>query len=367
MKKYLISIGLIIFIFAGCVEKDVYFISKPQIVLKNPIKRIMKKDSGILEERFLSQNDNMSIKSSNIAIVFSSQVIGKYAINATNSVMSYLLYKNENFNLKVFDIAGEDKISIQNVFKDLSSSGISKVLVLFTQDGAKYLKDVVNINTYDIYMPLIHKNDLDLNIDSIVYGSIDYSKQFDEIIKYSNGKQIAFYDNSPMGTNLAKIIHKKNIDLVYQKTVDDENGEYYRFLIRKRKKLNHSTLILNTPIVKSSIILSQINANDILLSKILSMQLNYTPLLLSLTQVRDRKNMIIANSIGEINHTLEEYNAILENDLVYDWVNYATTVGIEYLITKNFNSFENIKLNNQQIEYPIRLYSTTKHSFKQLN
>ncbi len=367
MKIYLLSIGFILFIFTGCTSQDSLYVFDNKTIFKKSAQKSIKKNSIVLQAIPLKVIDDKGVYSSDIAIVFSSQVIGKYAINATNSVMSYLIYKNKNFKLKVFDIADENILSIQNVFNKISKNGISNVLILFTYNGAKHLKSVTNISEYDIYLPLIHKNDLDLKINSVVYGSIDYSKQFDELIKLSNGKQVEFNDNSDIGSKLSKIINSKNINLVYQKTIDDENGEYYRFLTHKNSKLKNSTLIINMPIVKSSIVLSQINSNDIKLNKILSTQLNYTPLLLSLTQVGDRKNMFIANSIGKVNQELEEYNTILENDLVYNWVNYSTTIGIEYLLSKDFSSFENIKLKNQQIEYPLSLFSTTKYSFKQLN
>ncbi len=364
MKIYLLSIGFILFLFTGCIPQDTSLVFDNKTTINKHLQESTEKDSATLEKISLKANDTVSEYSSDIAIIFSSQVIGKYAINATNSAMSYLIYKNENFNLKVFDIENENILSIQNAFKDISKNGISKVLVLFTYGGAKHLKDVEDIGNYDIYLPLIHKNDLDLNINSIVYGSIDYSKQFDELFKLSNGKQVEFHDNTDIGRKLSKIISNKDINLAYQKMIDDDNGEYYRFLSYKNTKLKNATLIVNMPIVKSSIVLSQISANDIKLNKILSTQLNYTPLLLSLTQVHDRRKMIIANSINKIDKVLEECNTILDNDLVYDWVNYSTSIGIEYLISKNFSSFENITLNKQQIEYPINLFSTTKYSFQ---
>ncbi|MCK5109953.1 MAG: hypothetical protein KAQ94_00410 [Arcobacteraceae bacterium] len=360
MKIYFLSIGLIILLFTGCTKS----IEVPQAELEKQIPEVSKKTSVIVEKIPLKSDDNITTISSDIAIVFSSKVIGNYAINATNSAMSYLIYKNQNFNLKVFDVANEDINSIQSIFEQISNNGISKVLVLFTHNGASNLKQIKDIDSYDIYLPLIYKDDLNLNIDSVVYGSIDYSKQCEEILKYSNIKLVEFHDNSKLGTRLAKIINTKDINLIYQKEIDDENAEYSRFLSRKKGQLTNSTLIVNMPIVKTSIILSQINANEINLNKILSTQLNYTPLLLSLTQVGDRRDMIIANSIGKTNKTIEEYNAILGNDLVYNWVNYSTTIGIEYLISKDVSSFENIKLNKNQIEYPVTLFSTTKYAFK---
>ena len=304
---------------------------------------------------------------SEIAIVFPSNVIGKYAINATNSAMSYLIYKNNNFNLKVFDCVLEDEQSIKKVFQKISDANIKKVLVLLTYNGAVHLKKIDNIKSYDIYMPLIHKNNLDLKIDSITYGSIDYEKQFKQLLKYSNGKIVDYYDNTKLGYQLSNSLSNQGVNINSRRKITDDNGAYKRFLTPKNRKLKNSTLVVNMPIVKSSIILSQINAKDVKINNILSTQLNYTPLLLSLTQVQDRKHMLIANSIGYTNETIEEYNALLDNDITYNWVNYSTIIGIEYLLQNNINSFKNVYIKNNQVKYLVKLYTTTKYSFEHFN
>jgi hypothetical protein len=302
--------------------------------------------------------------STTIAIVFPSKVIGKYAIDATNASLSYLIYKNSSFKIKIFDMVNEDKDSVEDIFSKISQENISKIIVLCTYDGAKYLTTVDNLNNYDIYLPLIHKSVLDLNLKYVTYGSIDYSKQFDKLLQYSNEKVINFYDNSNLGEKLTSSLARKDIKHLYHKKIDNDNGKYHKFLNVENKQLLDSTLVVNMPIVKSSIILSQVNVNDINVSRILSTQLNYTPLLLSFTQVEDRENMIIANSIGKTNRAIEEYNAILESDINYNWVNYSTIIGIQYLIDKNLKDFDSISVISNQIEYPVKLFTTTKHSFQ---
>lgn len=371
MHKYSTSIILVfILMFAGCTNNNQ--LSNKTINVKNT-KPIVIKEQKVIEVLSMVDTevtakivDEIEESTNNVAIIFSSQIIGKYAINATNSAISYLISQNNSYTLKVFDIPNEDLQSIEDVFLQLADEKISKVLILFTQSGASKLMQINNINSYDIYLPLIHKNNLDLGIDTIIYGSIDYTKQFDKLLEYTTGKYIEFHDNSQIGHRLVRAISSKNINLIYQKEVDDANGEYRRFLRRSKSKLSNATLIVNMPIVKSSIILSQINANDIKLNKIISTQLNYTPLLLSLTQTRDRKNMIIANSIGKTESMIEEYVAMLDNDIVYNWVNYSSIIGLEYLINKKIDNFQGITLENNQIQYPIKVLSPTKSAFELL-
>ncbi len=306
-------------------------------------------------------------KSSTIAIVFPSKIIGKYAIDSTNTAITYMIYKNKNFKIEVFDSLIENEDSIKKIFDKIAQKGITKIIALFTYKGITNLTKVKNIISYDIYLPLIHKDIKNLNLSNVVYGSIDYSKQIDELLKYSNNKVSNLYASSDIGNKLAQIVSKKDIKNLYQQEVNNDSYNYNKFISTRNKKIKNSTILLNMPIVKSSIILSQINAKDIRIKNILSSQLNYSPLLLSLTQVGDRKNMIVANSIISNDNTLNEYNALMNNEILYSWVNYSTIVGVEYLINKNINKFKLLKLDNQQVIYPIELYKTTKYSFTPFN
>ncbi len=309
---------------------------------------------------------------STIAIMFPSNIIGKYAINATNSMISYLFSQNKSFKLKVFDSITEDKDAILDIFEELKTKNITKVLMLSTYTGVQHIQSIEDIEKYDIYLPLIDKSILDLNLTNVVYGSISYKKQFDSLLKYSKTNIVEFYDKSNLGRRLnytldSYDLSEQNTSIVYSKEINNDNAEYSKLLKKRTKYLSDSTLIINMPIVKSSIILSQIHAHDINISNILSTQLNYTPLLFSLTQIEDRNNMLIANSIGKIDNQIEEYNALLDNDTRYNWVNYSTIIGTQYLINKDISTFDSIILNENQIEYPVYIYKTTKYSFKRLN
>lgn len=59
-------------------------------------------------------------------------------------------------------------------------------------------------------------------------------------------------------------------------------------------------------------------------------------MLLTLTQYEDRDDMFIANSIKRAPASLEETNALFGHDIVYDWVNYSTSIGIDLLAAHFF-------------------------------
>ena len=64
-----------------------------------------------------------------------------------------------------------------------------------------------------------------------------------------------------------------------------------------------------------------------------STQLNYNPAFLSLTQEGDRRQFIIANLIDKNDEELNYLNEMFAQNLDYNWVAYATSVGLDYFYT----------------------------------
>lgn len=135
--------------------------------------------------------------------------------------------------------------------------------------------------------------------------------------------------------------------------------------LKDKEEILNASFFINTPIIKSGMILSQLTLYDVNATNILSTQINYDPLLLSMTQYIDRKDMVVANSITQHNSVLIETNALLGNDIVYDWINYTTTVGVDYfysLITDEERTY-NIPMKNNQMLYDIELLQPSHSKF----
>lgn len=362
MKIYLNIIFITLF-FAGCsVNLETPTQSKSGSIDKKYTKE---QKEQIVKEQKLKKLEEKK-KNNTIALIFPSSTIGKYALEATNSINTFLLYKNEPFNLVTLDMFLQTQKNINEVFKKVKKQNIQKVIAMITKDDLAKLKMVENINDIKIYLPLINKyesGDLSgLENLNLTFGGISYKDQFKKLIEYSNGIALSeLHDNSAIGSALHSFLEPQN--LIYHRKVDDNNGRYKSFLKYNSEKLNNSALILNTPIVKSSILLSAITSEELELNMILSTQLNYTPLLFSLTQELDRKNLVVANSIGNVSKELLEYNEIVGNNILYSWVNYSAMIGIEYLLSDNIDYFKDIKLEDNQVKYPVKLYEVGRNSF----
>lgn len=357
----LLKLLLTIFILTGCIQRT-YNVKQNESLTNKSNKSYFSNMKSESKTNFAKNNIN-------IAIIFPSVTIGQYALEATNSINTYLMYKNEQFKFNVYDIVVQNKENLISVIEKIKEEKINRVIAMITREDLIYLSsisDISHISHIKFYLPLINKyNIIDYdkfeNLD-LTFGAISYQNQFDKLIEYAEDKTLVeFYGDSGIGRILHEYLSDKNIK--YAKKIDDKNGRYKNFL-ENNENLDNSVVLLNTPIVKSSILLSAINSQELNISKILSTQLNYTPLLFSLTQKEDREKLVIANSIGEIPEYLEEYDNLIGNSLSYSWVNYSTIVGVEYLLNNNIKIFKDLSLKDNQIIYPVKLYTVGNHSFK---
>lgn len=295
-----------------------------------------------------------------IAIVFPAKIVGKYASGTINTVLSQMLFNNISFNLEVIDTFDESAVNIEKAVNELHEKKYKNVLMFITNTGLRALENNEKVRQLTIYAPLIHKKNSISSLPNIVYGGIDYEQQIEALFQYSNHKDVVFSAQTALGSSLKDLVLQKSQRVALNTMVDTETNNY-KPLVTNRN-INGSTLFMNTSIVQTSIILSQLRANEIKPNIILSTQLNYTPMIISLTQYLDRKDFLVANSIEAVHPNLEEVNALLDADIIYNWVNYSTLIGINYLL-KNEELNVN-KIVNNQVQYKTTIYKNTPYGFE---
>ncbi len=324
-----------------------------------------------------------------IALLLPSKIIGRYASSTTNSVFSYMLTKNRDFTIKSFQIDDESPQSIHEALSAIQKEQFYYVIAPLTRKGVQSVIDVdPEIN---VYFPTINKNEIQSDSPSLYFGGIDYEAQTQKLIRESSEPLIVFYDNSLLGKRLRDYAKEAYLSL-NQEYAEFDNAHYVdasrprkpihpskkvftyplskhtsnlERQLKKNKKIQDGTFFLNTPVIKSGLVMSQLTLYDVNVTNILSTQINYDPLILSITQAKDRHNMIIANSINVKNNILIESNALLNNDIVYDWINYTTTVGTDYffhVITKSKREYD-LPMVQNQIVYPISLLQPSYSRF----
>ncbi|MDY0117174.1 MAG: hypothetical protein RBR59_06335 [Sulfurimonadaceae bacterium] len=315
-----------------------------------------------------------------IALLLPDKIIGRYAASTTNATFSYLLARNHSFELKSYQINTQSYEDIKAALKKIEDDGFYYIIAPLTQEGADVIAELRP--TSNIYFPTINKKSAKSENPFLFYGGIDYRAQSDLLLKEAFSPLVIFHDSSILGIEMTNYEEKSfkftqliepvnSVEMggsLSQTLVEDTSKKVIKYAItntttnlEKRLKENEdikeASFFLNTPIVKSGMVMSQLTLYDALPLNILSTQINYDPLLFSMTQYEDRKNMIIANSITEHNNILIEVNSLLGNDIIYDWINYTTTVGLDYfyyLITNENREFD-IEMQNNQMNYKIEL------------
>jgi len=331
-----------------------------------------------------------------IAMILPYKLIGRYANSTSNAVFAYLLTRNHPFVLKNFQIEDESPEELNRVISQLKEEGFHYVIAPLTLKGASVIaeNDDEDLN---VYFPTINSNDLNSTSENIYFGAIDYQAQIAKLTPKATSPLVIFYDKSAKGKKLYAQTKASYLDneLPFQpssrKAVYEALDEEYdpkmeptkkrviaygidrkttnlKWHLENNKKIQFGSFFLNTPVIKTTMILSQFTSYETNTTNILSTQINYDPLLFSMTQKQDRDNMYIANSININNNTLIEANSLLSNDIVYDWINYASTVGVDYFyhaITHTERTYP-LPMEDNQIFYPISIVTPIDTRFEVL-
>ena len=316
-----------------------------------------------------------------IAILLPYKKIGKYASSTTNASFAYLITKNQTFELKSYKIESESVENIAVALDSIQNDGFTHVIAPLTSTGADA---VIQIDPeISIFFPTINKQDILSTSKNLYFGGIDYKAQSDLLIQEAVSPLVIFYDKSAIGKKLAlyednkfkyETVEDINTKELRQVKIKDRKTIKYSISrartnlekhLKENKKIQLASFFINTPIVKTSMIMSQLTLYDANATNVLSTQINYDPLILSMTQYNDRKDMIIANSITEHNNVLIETNSLLSNDIEYDWINYTTTVGMDYFfhLLTNTDREYNVELVDNQMIYPIELLKPSVSKF----
>jgi len=340
-----------------------------------------------------------------IAILLPYKKIGKYAASTTNSAFAYLMTKGHPFMLKSYKVESENHLDLQQALTQISQDGFEYVIAPLTIKGAN---NVISIDSdLNVYFPTINKKDVNATSPYLTFGAIDYTAQSNLLLKEAVSPLVIFSDKSATGKKLA--LHQEseflNPTVIVQETnsssffgntfnlfgseeseepvlTEQDNNEIVEekkvlkyFISRRTTNLENyldenediieGSFFINTPIIKSGMVMSQLTLYDANATNVLSTQINYDPLILSMTQYIDRKEMVIANSITEHNNVLIETNTLLSNDIVYDWINYTTTVGIDYFysILTGEDRVYFTKIQDHQMIYDVELLQPSRSKF----
>ncbi len=304
-----------------------------------------------------------------IALLVPQKVIGRYASSVSNSIISYLLFRDIDFQFEVFDSKTEDDLAILEKLENIKQKGYQLVIAPVTEKGANVI--VANERNLLVYIPTINKKDMFLKSNNIFFGGIDYEKQIEKLLEFAGDKIAIFSDKSRLAQKLDMYVESNSFsEIAFKREIADTKANI-SYLFRKNYKLNDASIFLNLSLVATSLIASQLSLYHVNYQNILSTQINYSPLLLTLTQPKDRELMYIANSISKSDKRLKDINLLFGNDISFSWIDYSTSIGIDYLL----GSFTSLGLDrttheemiSNQVHYEVGIVLPQRSNFKKLD
>lgn len=309
----------------------------------------------------------VSSSATKMAVLIPSESIGRYSVQVVNSVTALLLQKNEPFELKVFDSINEDRESLYKTFLKAEKAGFRRVVAALTLDGAERLLDIpLNM---EIFVPTVNRNELSRHPSpNLFFGGIDYGKQLIALSAYKGTSVTASFDeNSQLSQKISSLADATCPEPPSHIVIN--NPRINRSIFKTNGVEDNATLLLNTQPVRTSLILSQVSYNDINISSALSTQINYNPLILSLTQPADVEKFFVASVIGESDKELVELNTLFQNDIKFNWIPYATAALTDLALERQKGRFDlrqsqfDLDIVDNQIDYPVTIYQIKSGRF----
>jgi len=303
-------------------------------------------DVTVNEEEF---NDNyVTINSSvNLAVVIDKKRFFRFIPSIMNSLNAYFSQKGIDYHVKLYDT-------------DTDISKIDSNDIIYYATDTSELPKLEDYNK-TFYFPLINKNETNISKENFYFGAIDLKDQTQKLVSLIDGRSVVIADKTLLSQKL----------LNYEQNLTNISKVYY-FPNIYYKVLNNSFVIFNTSAGKTAQVLSKITQKEIKTKLTLSSQLGYDPLMIILTQPADVEKLIIANSIIHPPLLINENANLLNSNIRYNWINYATCI----LANKAYNrqndedsyymSDFNTYIFDYQINYKTKLYRIFRGAFKEV-
>ncbi len=242
--------------------------------------------------------------------------------------------------------------SLQESIDEAQSSDL--IVLLLPYSKASELEAISSQTP--IFVPTLNKR-LIQQSGAFYFGGIDYLDQIDQLLRLSQHRLAIFYiPQNPLSQALTEYAEQKK---EARKFALKNRGTNLKWTIKSARDLNSSDLLLNTPVVTSALILSQLTLYSYEPPLKLSTQINYNPKIFELTQKKDRKNLFIANSILDLNNEERALGMIFDIDLDYEWLVYAEYAAIENLLLGSPQK----PFVDRQLRYDTKIFKVEDHAF----
>ena len=292
-------------------------------------------------------------------------IIGLYCHQKTSSICNHLAKAITSYYL-----SRQADFTIQTTIIDNNTTFSSLIydpqmlnIIIATYNDSQDLPNLEPNTRF--FIPTLHAS-LVQQKKNLYFAGVDYRAQIAHLLQLNNNPLAIFYlKKSPFSSYLTQLAQESCDKPIKLYSVDSAYGNLKHYL-KNNSDLNSSALLLNTPPIKTSLILSQLPLYGIEPPIKLSTQINFTAKLFSLIQPDNRKELYIAHIMPSYPKEIDAYTSLLEENLFYNWINYATLVGIDSFFAAMQNAAKKFKEEfiGNQIQYEIQIYKTTPYGFE---
>ena len=279
-------------------------------------------------------------------VLIAKEYLRPIVTKSTKTLLAYLMEQEFDFTLKTRYIDRESDYRV-----GMEPGAINVIFATFNDKES--LASLEPLGT--VYIPTINKHFLTQAHDMLYFGGIDYYAQLQALHDRFGGDTALFYlEDSPLSQLLTSYYQQLEPQaILYGLKKSDKNAAHY---IRKNYSLRQRATLFNTPLVKTAMIVSQMNYYNITPKAKLSTQINLSPKLFALLQPKARKGFIFANALTHIPDSIEANAALLDVENSYDWLGYALFVGIDNIVaSRGMRKVSSESFVDNQIRYDTQL------------
>ncbi len=328
-------------------------------------------DDNTLLELYISLGGEAILKvnkSGKIAVIIPQKIIKSYANVVSNAVLSYVLKQDADIEIKFINSNDESPQSLTNAMQTARVQGFNYFIAALTSNGANIMNSLVLSNEL-IYIPSVHSSFIINPKPNLIFGGIDYKDQISALLAYSNEKIVAFDDGSSLGQKLNEYVRMQSSDYHEASIVGKDIN--LNDTLSKKSKFDDASIFLNIPIVKASLVATQMRGFEIKPYALLSTQINFLPNIFNAIAQRDRQNLFIANSLNPVNDLFLGLGDLFDVDFRYSQIGYSSAFGAEYIYTnfidKSADRIFTERVENSQVLYGVKIYNAKGDHFDEAN
>lgn len=328
-------------------------------------------DDKALLDLYASLGGEMVLKlaqSDKIAVIIPQKVIKSYANVVSNAILSYILKQDANVEVKFINSSDESLSSLQNALQNARNEGFIYFIAALTQNGANIVNSLILPNEL-IYIPSVHSSFVAAPKPNLIFGGVDYKAQISALLAFANEKIVAFDDGSALAQKLNEYVRMQSSDY-YESSITGKDINLNNTL-SKKSKFDNASVFLNIPIVKASLVATQMRGFEIKPYALLSTQINFLPNIFSAITQRDRQNLFVANSLNSLDESFLGLGDLFGVDFRYSQIGYSSALGVEYIYTNFINkSASKIfaeRVESSQVLYDVKIYDTKSDHFNEAN